>query len=79
MDFQLRRAEREQTCIRMYQFSKMNNIMAVSMWRNWKPCQAQTGACHGHLPSPSTRVKPWAAAAAGLQHPLRGVQGEEHR
>ena len=28
-----------------------------------------------HLPSASTRIESRAAAAADLQHPLRGVQG----
>ena len=27
-----------------------------------------------HLPSPSTRIKSWAAAAADLQHPVKGVK-----
>ena len=38
-------------------------------------CQLQTGTCHGRLPSTSTRIKSGAAAAADLQHPLRGIQG----
>ena len=36
--------------------------------------QLQTGTCHGHLPSTSTRLKPCAVAAAGLQPLLQGVQ-----
>ena len=38
-------------------------------------CQLQVGTCRGHLPSTSTRIKSCAAAAADLQHPLKGVQG----
>ena len=34
---------------------------------------------HWHLPSTSTRIKPCAAAAAGFQHPLEGVQGGEQK
>ena len=50
-------------------------------------CQLQTGTCQehlpateqqqGHLPSASEETKPWAAAAADLQLPLRGIQGRE--
>ena len=50
-------------------------------------CQLQTGTCQehlpateqqqGHLPSASEETEPWAAAAADLQHPLRGIQGRE--
>ena len=29
---------------------------------------------NGHLPSTSTRIKSWAAAAADLQHPRKGAQ-----
>ena len=48
-------------------------------------CQLQTGICqehllateqqHGPLPPASVEVEPRAAAAAGLPHALRGVQG----
>ena len=48
-------------------------------------CQLQIGACQGHLPgteqqqghlpSASAGIEPCAAAAADLQHPLRGIQG----
>ena len=38
-------------------------------------CQLQVGTCRGHLPSISTRIKSWAAAAADLQHLLKGVSG----
>ena len=39
--------------------------------------QLQIGACHGHLPSTSTRIKSCTIEAADFQHPLKGVQGEE--
>ena len=38
-------------------------------------CQLQTGTCQGCLPSTSTRIKSCAAAAADLQHLLKGVRG----
>ena len=38
-------------------------------------CQLQTGTCQGCLPSTSTRIKSCAAAAADLQHLLKGVHG----
>ena len=48
-------------------------------------CQLQTDTCQehlpvteqqqGHLPSASVEIEPCAAAAANLQHPLRGIQG----
>ena len=38
-------------------------------------CQSQVGTCHGCLPSTSTRIKLYAAAAADLQHSPEGVQG----
>ena len=31
----------------------------------------------GHLPSASVEMEPCSAAAADLQHPLEGIQGEE--
>ena len=34
---------------------------------------------HWHLPSISTRIKSYAAAAADFQHPLRGVHGEQQK
>lgn len=37
------------------------------------------GTCPGCLPFTSTRIKSYAAAAAGLQHPLKGVQDGEHK
>lgn len=37
--------------------------------------QLHTGACHGHVPSTSARVKLRAAVATDLQHPLKGAQG----
>ena len=50
-------------------------------------CQLQTRTCQKHLPvtekqqgclpSASAKTEPCAAAAAGLQHPLRGIQGRE--
>ena len=51
-------------------------------------CQLQTGTCQEHLlateqqqqkhlPSGSVEIQPYAAAAADLQYPLRGVQGGE--
>ena len=40
-------------------------------------CQLQIGTCHGHLPFTSIGIKSHASAAADLQHPLKGVQGEE--
>ena len=39
------------------------------------PCQL-TGICHGCLPSTSTKIKPCAAAAADLQHPLKEFRVE---
>ena len=36
--------------------------------------QLKIVTCHGHLPSTSVRIKSWAAAAAGLQQPLKRVQ-----
>ena len=48
-------------------------------WASGCPCQPQTGAGHGHLPSTSTRIKLWAAVATDLQHPLRGVQVGEQK
>ena len=48
-------------------------------------CQLQIDTCQehlpvteqqqGHLPSASVEIEPGAAAAANLQHPLRGLQG----
>ena len=35
--------------------------------------------CHGHLPSTSTKIKSCASAAAGVQHPLKGVQSLEKK
>ena len=50
-------------------------------------CQLQIGTCQEHLlateqqqkhlPSVSAEIEPYAAAAADLQHPLRGVQDGE--
>ena len=50
-------------------------------------CQLQIGTCQehlpateqqqGHLPSASEGTETRAAAAADLQHPLRGIQGRE--
>ena len=51
-------------------------------------CQLQIGSCQerfpateqqqqGHLSPASAETEPCAAAAADLQHPLRGVQGGE--
>ena len=42
-------------------------------------CQLEIGTCHEHLPSTSTGVKSCAAATAGFQPPLKGVQGGEQR
>ena len=44
-----------------------------------KYCQLQIGIFHCHLPSTSTSIKSCAAAAADLQHPLKGVQGGEKK
>ena len=42
-----------------------------------RKCQLQIATCHGHLPSTSTRIKSCVAAAADLQHLLKGVQGKD--
>jgi len=42
-------------------------------------CQLPSGTCHGHLPSTSTKIKSCASAAAGVQHPLKGVQSLEKK
>ncbi|DAA20461.1 TPA: hypothetical protein BOS_16889 [Bos taurus] len=42
-------------------------------------CQLQTGACRGHSPPASTRIKARTAAAADPQHPPKGVQGGKQK
>ena len=42
-------------------------------------CQLQIDTCHGHLPSTSIRSKSCFAAAADLEHSLKGVQGGEQK
>ena len=42
-------------------------------------CQLQIGIFHRHLPPTSPRIKSRAAAAADLQHPVKGVQGGEQK
>ena len=39
-------------------------------------CEPQIGTCRGCLPSASKRIKSRAAAAADLEHPLKGVRVE---
>ena len=36
--------------------------------------QLKIVTCHGHLPSTSTRIKSWVAAATDLQYALKRVQ-----
>ena len=40
------------------------------------PLSAKIGTCHRGLLSTSTRIKPWAAAAADLQHSLKEFRVE---
>ena len=39
-------------------------------------CELQIGTCHGCLASTSKRIKSQVAAAADLEHPLKGVRVE---
>ena len=52
---------------------------ALSVNKANTDCQVQIGTCHGHLPSPSTRIKSCTGAAAYLQHLLKGVQAGEQK
>ena len=38
-------------------------------------CRGQTGTCQGHLPSASSGVESYEAAAVDLRHTLKGVEG----
>ena len=40
-------------------------------------CQLYTGGCQAHLPSAPAEIETFAAAAANLQHALKGIQGGE--
>ena len=55
----------------------MLQSMGVTM--RWTQLSTRTTTTNGHLPSTSTRIKSCAAAAADLQHPLKGVQGGEQK
>ena len=53
--------------------------LPLYMLRNAVFCMFLLSTANWHLPSTSTRIKSWAAAAAGFQHPLKGVQGGEQK
>ena len=55
----------------------MLQSMGVTM--RWTQLSTRTTTTNGHLPSPSTRIKSCAAAAADLQQHLKGVQGGKQK
>jgi len=55
----------------------MLQSMGVTM--RWTQLSTRTTTTNGHLPSPSTRIKSCAAAAADLQQYLKGVQGGKQK
>ena len=58
-----------------HSWHKLCYQLPLYMLKNAVFCTFLLSTTNWHLPSTSTRIKAWAATAAGFQRPLKGVQG----